>query len=215
MSLRSGDEVSFRIAVWNSGESTRAVNVRNTNPGPRKKPEQYVTLEETVTARVDSVKGQFGFIAHKAGGSSSDTLYYHGSSVAGNAALGAGDLVEFSVSYHAAKDKYTAVNVKLVSRREDQPSAPRPSHMRSKLLLPKTVETKGPKFGPTRQPTLPTPGSRGFDHTVRSCISQYAKILDKDAPLFVMPGSSVSVAVAVAVHAAVDGDGDAGTHPYM
>ena len=195
--LRSGDEVSFRIAVWNGGESTRAVDVRTVNPGPRKKSDVYAVSEASFTAPVDSVKGQFGFIAHKVEGSSSDCLYYHSSSVAGDTELGVGDVVEFAVSHHAAKDKYTAVNVKLVSRREDQLSAPRPSRMRSKLLLPKAVETNGPKFGPTRQPTLPTPGSLGFDKAVRSCISLYAKNqLTADAPAFVMPGIATDVLAA-------------------
>lgn len=193
--LRVGHEVTFRIAVWNGGESTRAVDVRNVNPGPRKTKAQslYVMSEETFTAPIDSVKGQFGFIAHKVEASGSDSLYYHGSSVVSNAELGAGDVVEFAVSHHVARGKYTAVNVKLVRRREDQPAAPRPKHMRSKLLLPNAAETMLPNFGPIRQPSLPTPGARGFDSDVRSCTSQYMvgetdpPLLTADAPEFFMP----------------------------
>jgi cold shock CspA family protein len=180
-SMRTGDKVTFRVASWSnigSGRSaTRAVdvkqkNLKEANERRKKEKDQFSISQETYTAAVESVKGQFGFLAHNVESSDSHSLYYHGSSVHphGGAELGPGDTVQFEISYHAAKDKHTAVNVRLISRKEEALVAERPARLAR--LLPKAVAgmgTTGCGFGTVRIPTIPD-GTRGFSRSHRPSI---------------------------------------------
>ena len=175
--LRAGDRVSFCAAEWlgagaQAGGTCRAVDVvltaaaeRDAGPKKNKRGEGGSVDDKVHTARVETTKGDYGFIAFKAKGSNADSLFFHFDMVLGDIKLDPGDEVEFQI-FHAPKTgKYSASNVKLKCRKLDRaPAGPRPAYLsKVRTLAPARTADDGPRFGPIREPLRPADdGSNGF-----------------------------------------------------
>lgn len=113
---------------------------------------------------VESLKGGYGFIDYRVSESETN-LYFHSSNVVDNTQLNPGDSVDFEMTFNSSRQKHTAVNVRLLCRKEDAPVAPRPK----RLLLQRNLIRSGGSgakkshgcFGLLRTPTIPD-GTRGF-----------------------------------------------------
>lgn len=81
----------------------------------------------------------------------------------------------------AKTQKYQAVNIKVLLRKEDRPAPQRPQYMLRKKEG--AAEATGPKFGFYRSPSMPD-GTRGFSLGR----GQPVTLMSADAPVFVMPG---------------------------
>ncbi|XP_032238045.2 cold shock domain-containing protein E1 isoform X2 [Nematostella vectensis] len=135
--LQCGDRVRFQIGVDRETGCKRAMKVT---------PER-----QRVRARVESVKGQFGFIGHE--NEEGKNLFFHISEVAENVELQAGDEVEFFVVQKRG-GKLSAVNVRKISETQ------RPEHLMRKTAV--DVVSK-PIVMVIRKPIAPD-GTRGFTY---------------------------------------------------
>ncbi|XP_064602212.1 cold shock domain-containing protein E1-like [Liolophura sinensis] len=136
--LQQGDVVKFQLAMVKSNGKVRAVNIAATR--------------KYIRAKVDSVKGQFGFINYEA--EEGKKLFFHMTEVHDGADIQIGDEVEFVVVQNQRNGKYSACSLrKLTDQR-------RPERLLSRLKSMNDDPT-GPKLTVLRQPKGPD-GSKGF-----------------------------------------------------
>jgi cold shock CspA family protein len=133
--LQKGDLVKFQVAKVNSTGEKRATKI--------------AAVRKILRAKVDLVKGQFGFLQHEA--EEGKKLFFHMSEVHGNAELQAGDTVEFVVVHNQRNGKYSAVSLRKISETK------RPERLMSRLKS----EDVGPRIIALRQPRGPD-GTKGF-----------------------------------------------------
>jgi len=140
--LQPGDMVKFQVAVVKSSGQLRATRI--------------CAVRKFQKAKVDSVKGQYGFLAyeHEEG----KKLFFHMSEVNDNANIADGDEVEFVVIQNQKNKKYSACNVRKIGSSEPRP---RPEHLRRKLKN-LTLDEAGPKLIVIRQPRGCEDGRKGF-----------------------------------------------------
>lgn len=133
--LQKGDLVKFQVAKINSTGEKRATKI--------------AAVRKILRAKVDSVKGQFGFLQHEA--EEGKKLFFHMSEVHDNADLQPGDMVEFVIVHNQRNGKYSAVSLRKISEMK------RPERLMSRLKS----EDTGPKMITLRQPKGPD-GTKGF-----------------------------------------------------
>ncbi|XP_071115411.1 cold shock domain-containing protein E1-like isoform X1 [Haliotis cracherodii] len=109
--LQKGDIVKFNVAIVKSSGSHRAVNI--------------AALRKYVRARVDSVKGQFGFIQYEV--EEGKKLFFHMTEVHDGAEIQPGDEVEFVVVQNQRNGKYSACSLRKITDRQ------RPERLISRL----------------------------------------------------------------------------------
>lgn len=143
--LQKGDLVKFQVAKINATAEKRATKI--------------AAVRKILRAKVDSVKGQFGFLQHEA--EENKKLFFHMSEVHDNAELQSGDTVEFVVVHNQRNGKYSAVSLRKISEMK------RPERLMSRLKS----EDVGPKMVTTRQPKGPD-GTKGFQPRQKRMISE-------------------------------------------
>lgn len=135
--LQQGDVVKFQVAVVKSTGKKRATNI--------------AAVRKYVRAKVDSVKGQFGFLTHEV--EEGKKLFFHMTEVHDGIELSPGDEVEFVVVHNQRNGKYSAVSLRRLQERQ------RPERLMSRL---KSVgQESEPKVVTIRQPKGPD-GTKGF-----------------------------------------------------
>lgn len=135
--LQKGDIVKFQVAIGKGGKM-RAVCI--------------AAMRKYIRARVDSVKGQFGFINHEV--EEGKKLFFHMTEVHDGVEVQPGDEVEFVVVQNQRNGKYSACSLRKITDRQ------RPEHLVSRL---KSIneDANGPRIIAIRQPKGPD-GSKGF-----------------------------------------------------
>ncbi|XP_033741037.1 cold shock domain-containing protein E1-like isoform X1 [Pecten maximus] len=146
--LQTADAVKFQLAVGKNG-ATRAVNI--------------AAVRKYIRARVDSVKGQFGFINYEAA-EEGKKLFFHMTEVHDGVDIQAGDEVEFVVVQNQRNKKYSACSVrKITSRQRPERLVSRLKSINDDMISPRMVALRQPKgpdgtggFAPRipRQPTV-------------------------------------------------------------
>lgn len=135
--LQKGDLVKFQVSKVNTTGEKRATKI--------------AAVRKILRSKVDSVKGQFGFLQHEA--EEGKKLFFHMSEVHDNVELQPGDNVEFVVVHNQRNGKYSAVSLRKISETK------RPERLMSRL---KSVgDDNGPKMIAIRQPRGPD-GTKGF-----------------------------------------------------
>jgi len=135
--LQKGDVVKFQLAIVRQTGQKRATNI--------------AAVRKYIRAKVDSVKGQFGFLSHEV--EDGKKLFFHMTEVHDGAEIQPGDEVEFVVVQNQRNGKYSACSLRKITERQ------RPDRLISRL---KSVgEESGPKVLIIRQPKGPD-GTRGF-----------------------------------------------------
>lgn len=136
--LQKGDIVKFQLAVVKTTGQKRAA--------------QISAVRKYVRAKVDSIKGQFGFLSHEV--EDGKKLFFHMTEVQGAIELQPGDDVEFVVVQNQRNGKYSACSLrKIVEQRK------RPERLISRL---KSIgDENAPKIVVIRQPSGPD-GTKGF-----------------------------------------------------
>lgn len=138
--LQKGDLVKFSVATVKETGEIRATDI--------------AALRKVIRSRVDSVKGQYGFLLHEV--EEDKKLFFHMTEVHDGIELQPGDTVEFVVVQNQRNGKYSAVSLRKV---EEQVRVPRPERLISRL---KSVgDESGPRVIATRQPNGPD-GTKGF-----------------------------------------------------
>lgn len=135
--LQKGDLVKFQICTAKATGQKRATNI--------------AAMRKYIRAKVDSVKGQFGFLTHES--EEGKKLFFHMSEVHDGAELQPGDEVEFVVVQNQRNGKYSACSIRKITDRR------RPERLISRLKS--TSEDGGPKMIVVRQPKGPD-GTKGF-----------------------------------------------------
>jgi len=136
--LQKGDIVKFQVAVVKSTGQLRATRI--------------AAVRKYQQAKVDSVKGQFGFLNYEV--EDGKKLFFHMTEVHdAQSGLHSGDEVEFVVVQNQRNGKYSACSLRKISEKK------RPERLISRL---KSVgDDGGPKVTVIRQPKGPD-GSKGF-----------------------------------------------------
>lgn len=144
--LQYGDKVRFQVGVDKQTEREIAMKV--------------VSVRQRVRARVESVKGQFGFIAYE--NEEGKNLFFHMSEVEGEVELQPGDEVEFVVVQNQKSRKMSACSVRRIS------DSQRPERL-IRRTFSESVQSPGPRIEVIRKPSGPD-GTRGFSYkrTLRS-----------------------------------------------
>jgi cold shock CspA family protein len=136
--LQKGDIVKFQVAVVKSTGQMRATKI--------------AAVRKFQRAKVDSVKGQFGFLNYEV--EDGKKLFFHMTEVHdAQAGLQIGDEVEFVVVKNQMNGKFSACSLRKISEKK------RPERLISRLKS--TVDESGPKLTVLRQPKGPD-GSKGF-----------------------------------------------------
>lgn len=135
--LQKGDIVKFNLCVTRNGNKKRATNI--------------AAVRKYVRAKVDSIKGQFGFLTHEV--EEGKKLFFHMTEVHDSVELHAGDEVEFVIVQNQRNSKYSACSLRKITERR------RPDRLISRLKS--TGDDNGPKVIVIRQPRGPN-GSKGF-----------------------------------------------------
>lgn len=136
--LQRGDAVKFQIAAHRRTGLLRAVNI--------------AAIRKFTRARVDSVKGQFGFINYEA--EEGKKLFFHMTEVHDGIEVQTGDEVEFVVVQNQRNGKYSACSLRKITDRQ------RPERLLSRMKSIKEDMT-GPRVVAVRQPKGPD-GTNGF-----------------------------------------------------
>ncbi|XP_041351705.1 cold shock domain-containing protein E1-like [Gigantopelta aegis] len=135
--LQKGDAVKFHVAVVKATGQLRAVNI--------------AAIRKYVRARVDSIKGQFGFINYEA--LEGKKLFFHMTEVHDGVNIQPGNEVEFVVVQNQRNGKYSACSVRKITDTQ------RPERLISRL---KSVsDDAGPRLIVKRQPKGPD-NTQGF-----------------------------------------------------
>lgn len=137
--LQPGDRVQFYVTASDSGGKKMAAKVR--------------ALRQFVRSRIESIKGQFGFIAYE--NEDLKNLFFHMSEVEGDVELQPGDEVEFVVVQNQRNGKVSACAVRRIS------DSQRPERLLRKLIICSSVSDNGIKVEVIRSPSGPN-GTRGF-----------------------------------------------------
>ncbi|KAJ7393843.1 Cold shock domain-containing protein E1 [Desmophyllum pertusum] len=139
--LQYGDKVRFQVGVDKHTGKEIAMKV--------------VSVRQRVRARVESVKGQFGFIGYE--NEEGKNLFFHMSEVEGEVELQPGDEVEFVVVQNQKSRKMSACSVRRIC------DSQRPERL-IRRTFSESVESPGPRIEVIRKPTGPD-GTRGFTYT--------------------------------------------------
>eukprot|EP00918_Siedleckia_nematoides_P008348 GHVU01018104.1.p1 GENE.GHVU01018104.1~~GHVU01018104.1.p1 ORF type:complete len:815 (+),score=93.18 GHVU01018104.1:360-2804(+) len=135
--LQKGDNVKFQVATTKSTGQKRATRI--------------IAVRKFMQAKVDSVKGQFGFLNYTA--EEGKKLFFHMTEVCDGLELQPGDLVEFVIVQNQRNGKYSACNIRKISEKR------RPERLISRL---KSVgDESGPRVLTLRQPRGPD-NTKGF-----------------------------------------------------
>ena len=95
---REGEKVTFQRATFVKSGLVRAVNIISASgPGKREKKGPAEVTGERCTAKVESIKGTFGFLAHKVAEGEAGTLFFHTTAVNGRESVAIGDEVRCCV----------------------------------------------------------------------------------------------------------------------
>lgn len=141
--LQPGDSVTFQVATVRGTGAQRAVRIE--------------VQRQVETAKVDSVKGAFGFLNFEVEGTGKK-LFFHMSEVQEHADIAPGDDVQFVVVHNQRSGKYSAASLRKVVG-EVAPARPRPERLVSRL---KSVGQEGaPYVALVREPRRPD-GTVGF-----------------------------------------------------
>lgn len=97
--LQMGDIVKFQVAVVRSSGNKRATNI--------------AAVRKYIRAKVESVKGQFGFLHYEA--LEGKKLFFHMTEVHDGVELQPGDEVEFVVVQNQRNNKYSAVSLRKIT----------------------------------------------------------------------------------------------------
>jgi len=145
--LQAGDAVKFQIGTCMLTNRKRAMTISSS--------------KNFVRARVDSIKGQYGFISYET--DESKKLFFHMSEVEGNTAVEPGDEVEFVILQNLRSRKFSATSVRKLSESQ------RPEHLRLSRLKSLSVneDERGYRLVVIRPPKGPEGNSKGFLHYVR------------------------------------------------
>ncbi|XP_076445198.1 cold shock domain-containing protein E1-like [Babylonia areolata] len=136
--LQKGDIVSFQVAKVKGTEVLRAVNL--------------AAQRKFVRAKVDSVKGQFGFLNYEVA-EEGKKLFFHMTEVHDSAQISPGDEVEFVVVQNQRNGKYSACSLRKITEKQ------RPERLISRLKS--FTDDSSPRIVVDRQPRGPD-GTRGF-----------------------------------------------------
>jgi len=145
--LQAGDAVKFQVGTCMLTNRKRAMMISSS--------------KNFVRARVDSIKGQYGFISYET--DESKKLFFHMSEVEGNTAVEPGDEVEFVILQNLRSRKFSATSVRKLSESQ------RPEHLRLSRLKSLSVneDERGFRLVVIRPPKGPEGNSKGFLHYVR------------------------------------------------
>jgi len=145
--LQAGDAVKFQVGTCMLTNRKRAMTISSS--------------KNFVRARVDSIKGQYGFISYET--DESKKLFFHMSEVEGNTAVEPGDEVEFVILQNLRSRKFSATSVRKLSESQ------RPEHLRLSRLKSLSVneDERGFRLVVIRPPKGPEGSSKGFLHYVR------------------------------------------------
>ncbi|CAF0756986.1 unnamed protein product [Adineta steineri] len=141
MILLPNDLVTFSIAVGRD-YSKRAVNI--------------ILENEMRKGKIDTVKGQFGFIDFAC--EENKKIFFHNSEVDGGFELRAGDEVEFYAQYNQKTGKPCASKLRRTNNLQ------RPDRLITKLKTVNIDENKGQKLVIVRQPRNADEKSKGFNN---------------------------------------------------
>lgn len=136
--LQPGDKVRFQIGVDKQTGKERAMKI--------------ISVRQRVRARVESVKGQFGFIAYE--NEEGKNLFFHMSELEGEMELQPGDEVEFVVVQNQKTRKMSACNLRRIC------DSQRPERLMRRTYS-EITDSAGPRLEVIRKPTGPD-GTRGF-----------------------------------------------------
>lgn len=137
--LQPGDRVQFYVTANETGTKKMAAKVR--------------AVRQFVRSRIESIKGQFGFISYES--EDSKNLFFHMSEVEGDVELQPGNEVEFVVVQNQRSGKVSACAVRRIS------DSQRPERLLRKLVISSSTSDNGIKIEIIRTPTGPD-GTRGF-----------------------------------------------------
>ncbi|CAH1799965.1 unnamed protein product [Owenia fusiformis] len=135
--LQTGDKVRFQIAIVKATNQKRATNI--------------AAIRKFIRAKVDSIKGQYGFLTYEAEGGK--RLFFHMSEVHDDNEIQTGDEVEFVVVQNQRNGKYSAVSLRKISNKQ------RPERLMSRLKS--MSDDSAPRVTVIRQPKGPD-GTKGF-----------------------------------------------------
>lgn len=136
--LQKDDVVKFQVAKTKDDDTLRAVNI--------------AALRKFIRAKVDSVKGQYGFINYEA--EEGKKLFFHMTEVHDNAVIQAGDEVEFVLVQNQRNKKYSACSLRKITAQR------RPERLLSRL---KSISEDNPNTVMVlRNPKGPEENSKGF-----------------------------------------------------
>lgn len=136
--LQQGDVVKFQVATVRGTDQKRATRI--------------AAVRNYIRAKVDSVKGQFGFLNYTVP-EEGKKLFFHMTEVHDNAELHSGDEVEFVIVRNQRNGKFSACSLRRISEHQ------RPERLVSRL---KSISEDGlPKVIVLRQPRGPD-GTKGF-----------------------------------------------------
>ncbi|XP_028402725.1 cold shock domain-containing protein E1-like [Dendronephthya gigantea] len=140
--LQCGEKVEFRIGCSETSDKQFAVEI--------------TAKRERLRAVVESVKGEYGFIAYET--DEAKNLFFHTSEIEDDTiSIKAGDTVEFSIIHNTRNGKQSACKISVVSERQ------RPERLvrRSLGLI---GDDQSLKFTIIRQPAGPDSNTIGFNH---------------------------------------------------
>ncbi|KAK3798016.1 hypothetical protein RRG08_034577 [Elysia crispata] len=141
--LQKDDVVKFQVARSKKDDQLRAVNIG--------------ALRKFIRAKVDSVKGQYGFINYEA--EEGKKLFFHMTEVHDGAVIQAGDEVEFVLVQNQRNGKFSACSLrKLTDRRRPERLLSRLKSFSEDKSSWKVVvirNPKGPDNGKGFQPRMP------------------------------------------------------------
>lgn len=139
--LQKGDSVRFQLALNKLSGTSRAVNI--------------AAIRKFIRAKVDSVKGQFGFLNYEK--EDGKKLFFHMTEVHDGVEIQPGDEVEFVVVQNQRNSKYSACSLRKITDRR------RPERLVSRLKSV-TEDLTSVRVVVIRQPKGPD-GSKGFSQS--------------------------------------------------
>lgn len=136
--LQKGDRVKFQLAKVKSSGALRATNL--------------AAQRKYIRARVDSVKGQFGFLNYEV--EDGKKLFFHMTEVHDSAQISPGNEVEFVVVQNQRNGKYSACSLRKITETQ------RPERLISRLKS--LSDENAPRIVVERQPRGPD-NTKGFN----------------------------------------------------
>uniref|UniRef100_A0A8C4QDJ2 Cold shock domain containing E1, RNA-binding n=1 Tax=Eptatretus burgeri TaxID=7764 RepID=A0A8C4QDJ2_EPTBU len=150
--VQRGESVKLQLCTTASGGITMATNI--------------TPMRTVEKALVDSVKGEFGFLAFEV--SEGKKLFFHQSEVQGGHELQPGDEVEFSVVQNPKSGKASACSIRRINEAANVAPAPRPERLVNRLRSLTLDDSNAPRLVITRNPRGPD-GTRVSYHANESC----------------------------------------------